>query len=220
MNKALLTLLAITLIACDKRTQQITVTAEDGYSVVSEYADSSELECESGGTRLDLYLDLDRSLSASSGDKYLNSLVACNGANGLDGLNGQDGKDGSNGLAGEQGPQGLQGEVGPQGPQGLPGLQGPVGPVGPQGPQGLSGVPGTNGSSGATIVSYSSSSCTLISGTASYVKVGNNNSSIYSSSSCHSNTKIAEVSQGESYWVSNNSLAIHNSNSMRVITFN
>ena len=211
MNKYMLIVLLVIITACNKRIDQISVTANDGYSVVSEYSSASSVECETDGTRLDLYLDLDRSLTASSGDRYLNSLVSCNGLNGLNGENGVDG---------ESGPQGLQGEVGPEGPQGSPGLQGPTGPMGPSGPQGLVGIPGINGSSGATIVNYTSSSCTLISGTTKYVKVGNNNSSIYTSTSCSGNSKVAEVSQGESYWVSNNALAIHNENSTRVITFN
>ena len=72
----------------------------------------------------------------------------------------------------------------------------------------------------ASIKTYISSSCTSITGTTNYVKVGNNNISIYSSSNCSSNTKMAEVSQGEAYWVSSNSLATYSSGALRVITFN
>jgi hypothetical protein len=117
---------------------------------------------------------------------------------------------------------GLQGPVGPAGaigPQGIPGVAGPVGPIGPQGPQGLPGS-STSGS-GATIKSYSGSSCTLITGTSMYVKAtGSNNFGLYTSSSCSSSSKEHEVSQGESYWTSSNSLAVHNDGSLRVITFN
>jgi hypothetical protein len=49
---------------------------------------------------MDMYIDLDDSLAASEGDKYLGSLIVCNGANGLNGLNG---------LPGVQGPMGPQG---------------------------------------------------------------------------------------------------------------
>lgn len=228
MKKVLLVLLILVIAACTKRTDQITVTGtdgRDGYSVVSEFAQSSELECQTSGTRLDMYLDLDRNLMASDGDQYLNSIIACNGAsgiNGLDGTNGTDGEDGAQGPQGEMGPQGLQGFVGPAGPDGSPGVQGPVGPTGSQGPQGLQGVPGTNGASSVTIALYSSNSCTKITGSSPsvYVKVQGSNVQFFNSSSCHSSTKLAEVSQGESFWVSSRMLAIYDDESVRVITFN
>ena len=184
----------------------------NGHSIVSVYKSASEVECSSGGSRLDMYLDLDDSLSATDADSYTNSLVVCNGSNGLNG---------SHGVAGAQGPQGVAGAVGPQGPAGAPGLngapgvQGPVGPQGPQGPQGLQGSPGSS----ATIAVYSSSSCTLIAGTSTYVKPNGSNFKMYSNSSC-SGSSVAEVSQGESYWVASNMLAVWASGQLRVITFN
>ncbi len=130
---------------CASKTDQITLNAHNGangHSLVSQYAETSELECgEAGGTRLDVFMDLDDSLSATSGDLYQNSLVACNGSNGSNGLSGQPGEPGP---AGEVGPQGLVGLTGAVGPQGLPGL---AGPTGPQGSPGLDGSSGSSGSS-------------------------------------------------------------------------
>jgi hypothetical protein len=215
MKKLLFVSLTILAAACSKdRSVEATVTAHDGnngsngHSIVSVYQEASSLECANSGSRLDMYLDTDDSLTASEGDVYLNSLVVCNGSNGL---NGQDG------LIGEQGPQGDIGPQGEAGSDGSPGLPGPTGPVGSQGPQ---GIQGPAGSSGATIVSYAASSCTLIAGTSDYVKASNTNFNIYSSSSCPNSDKIAEVSQGESYWVSSSALAVWSNGSLRVITFN
>lgn len=84
----------------------------------------------------------------------------------------------------------------------------------------LNGEDGENGS-GAIINSYSSSSCTLIAGSTSYTKpTGSGNRGLYSASNCASNTKYAEVSQGEAYWVSNNMLAtLADDGSLKVIVF-
>lgn len=213
MKKFLLACLLV-LAGCAKDTSVVSsITAIDGrngHSIVSSYNSASELECEgSSGYRLDMFIDLDDSLTASDGDVFSNSLVVCDGRNGLQGAQGEQG---------EAGPQGLQGLVGPQGE---PGADGEPGPVGPQGPQGPQGIQGPTGSSGATIVSYSSNSCTKITGTNIYTKpTGSNNFGLYSSSSCSSSGKIAEVSEGESYWVSGSALAIWNDGSLRVITFN
>lgn len=239
--------LGLVFVACNKKTNVATVTAVDGtdgsngHSVVSMYNESSELECQNNGQRLDLYLDLDDSLSVSEGDQYMNSLVTCNGVNGLNGVagqngnDGQDGQDGAQGQTGEQGPQGLIGATGPQGlmgPQGLqgmsglPGMIGPqgvpgnAGPVGPQGLQGPQGIQGPAGSSGATITLYAQTSCTKITGSTRYMKVVGQNVQFFSSNSCHSSTKLAEVSQGESFWVSGNILAVYDDSSVRVIIFN
>lgn len=208
-------LLFMFLCSCSPKTELVEIIKGDdglaganGHSVVSEYVQSCEIECAAGGQRLDLYLDLDDSLSATEGDLYLNSLVACNGLNGAKG---------AKGATGAQGPQGA---IGPQGLPGAQGLPGPTGPVGPQGPQGLPGADGDD-DSGATITQYSSSSCTLIAGTSSYVKVSNNSVSLYTSSSCSSSSKFATVSEGESYWVAAKDLAVFNTQtSIRVIHFN
>lgn len=50
-----------------------------GYSVVTEARPATAVECSTGGTVVDLYTDLDRSLDYSLGDTLQNSLVACNG---------------------------------------------------------------------------------------------------------------------------------------------
>jgi hypothetical protein len=179
----------------------------NGHSLTSEFTQVSveSLACAgTGGSSLDIYLDLDDSLTLTEGDLYTGSLVACNGANGL---NGQDG------AMGEQGPQG---EAGPQGEPGN-GTEGPAGPVGPQGPQGVAGAQGPAGS-GATITAYNSSSCQSIAGTSYYVK----SDDIYTGSTCHSNTKVAELDGGDdTFWVSSTKLAVENGGSgIRVISFN
>jgi hypothetical protein len=183
---------------------QTGVDGRNGHSIVTFQQEASSCECETSGTRIDMYSDIDDSLTASENDVYLNSLVVCNGRNGLDGARGR---------------QGQQGDVGPRGLPGSPGMtgaQGPVGPVGQQGPQGMQGPSGSS----ATITSYSSSNCTLISGTSSYVKPNGHNYKLYASSSCSSNSAFAEVSEGESYWVSSTTLAVWNDGSLRVIKFN
>ena len=184
-----------------------TITAKNGHSMVSQYNKTSEIECESSGTRLDFFIDMDDSLLASDGDIYTNSVVVCDGINGLNGLQGERGEQGAQGAPG---PQGIQGLVGPQG---IPGMMGMPGPTGPQG---ATGATGATGSSGATIRVYNVSTCTLITGTSTYIK----SNAIYSSSSCNSNTKIEELNDGESYFVSNNSLLISSGHNFRVITFN
>ena len=186
----------------------------NGHSLVSQFVDASSIECEDGGNRLDIFIDLDDSLSVSEADLFSNSLIACNGANGLDG------QDGLNGEQGEPGPQGLQGEVGPQGEPGPQGIPGPTGPIGPQGPQGETGAQGPAGS-GAAIVAFTSSNCTAISGTSYFTKANGNTAGIYTSSYCFSHTKVFELGLGDSFWVSNTALAVKlNTNGIRVIFFN
>lgn len=216
--------LGLVLVGCSSKTELVDVISgkdgKNGHSIVSMYQAASETECSAGGSRLDMYVDTDDTLSATPSDVYTNSVVVCNG---LNGLNGQQG------VPGVQGPQGIAGEIGPQGPPGqngtpgLPGMPGSPGPMGPPGPQGPQGIQGPAGSSGAIIVNYSSNSCTLVANSSptTYTKpTGSHNFGLYTSSSCHSSSKFAEVSDGESYWVSNNSLAVWSSNSIRVITFN
>jgi hypothetical protein len=159
--------------------------------LVVEYLES----CKNGGTALDLYLDLDDSLSVTEGDLFQGQLLACNGSNGQDGLDGENGSDGEDGEDGEDGSDGL------------------TGPVGPMGPQGPAGSPGAS----VTITTYSTSSCTAISGSVYYVKLNN----IYSSSSCSSNTKVAELTgSDDTFWVSSTKLAVENgSSSIRVINY-
>lgn len=213
------------------------VDGKNGHSIVSQYLplEQENLECLAGGSRLDMYLDLDDSLSVSEEDVYQGSLVACNGLNGLagrdgvdgangvdgkdgasgeDGEDGEDGQDGEQGIAGEPGSAGPPGEAGPQGAPGPAGIPGPIGPQGPQGPQGIAGTPGSS----VTITVYAVSSCTAIAGTIYYVKTDN----IYSNSTCSSSQKVAELTGGDdTFWVSANKLATEApNNSIRVINFN
>jgi hypothetical protein len=211
MKKQLLIMLVL-LGSCDSTTVQLIpgpqgTPGDNGHSLVSQFVEASEecLECENGGTRLDIYVDLDDNLTVSEGDEYQGSLVACNGANGL---NGQDGATGEPGPSGVTGPQG---EAGPQGETG------PTGPEGPSGPQGTPGATGPTGG-GATITGYNSSSCASIVGTSYYTK----SDDIYTSSTCHSNTKVAELDGADdTFWVSSTKLAVQNDgNGIRVISFN
>ena len=234
MKKFLVCMLLV-LAGCGERTVTGVVNGNDGrdgnngHSIVSSYNESSEIECQNGGSRLDLYVDMDDSLSASEGDLYQGSLVACNGANGLaglpgapgaDGQDGQDGQDGEDGLPGAPGPQGIAGAVGPQGPAGATGAQGPVGPQGPQGPAGTPGAQGPAGS-GATIVLYTSTSCTSL-GNGFYGKSNSNTYSIYDDNDCHSSDKVADLNDNDdTYWLTSNRLAVFSSpNDLRVINFN
>ncbi len=174
----------------------------NGHSLVSEYTESCQLECSNGGTRLDLYLDMDDSLSVSEGDLYSNSLVVCNGS---DGLNGQSGIAGEMGPQGEAGPQGLQGESGEQG------SQGPQGEAGPSGPQGESG------DSDVVVTALTGSSCTLVAGSSPsyYVK----SDSLYSESGCSNSDKVA-LQVGETVFVAPRVLVIKDSSGLRSINFN
>lgn len=183
---------------------------QNGHSLVSAFAslDGQSFECPGvGGTRLDVYVDLDDSLTASEGDLYSNSMFACNGATG------------AQGIPGEQGPQGVAG------PQGTPGAQGPQGPIGPQGPQGLPGPQGPAGSSSGTIVSYnlSSGNCTSI-GDGHYAKKSSSSDAkIYSSSFCSSSSAEANLGAGDdTFWITSTRLATldnHNGLVLRVINF-
>lgn len=118
---------------------------------------------------------------------------------------------------------GLPGIQGPQGVPGLAGQDGTDGQDGAPGEDGQDGQPGQDGEDGsdavATLRDYSGSSCTNIIGTTKYVKKNGSNFKLYSTSSCSSFTAFAEVSQGESYWVSTTALAVHADDKLRVITF-
>lgn len=203
---ALLTIFAI-LAGCSIRPEVVQILKGDpganGHSLVSEYGDSESLECRGGGSRLDIYVDLDDTLSVTEGDLFQGSLIACNGANGLDG---------AQGIPGTPGPQGVAG------PQGLPGLglPGPAGPPGPQGPQGATGAQGPAGS-GASVTTYSSNSCTAIAGTSYYAKSGD----VYDDNDCHSSDRVAQLNDtNETFWLSANKLAVNAGSSLRVLTFN
>ena len=188
---------------------------ENGHSLVSSYSSASELECATGGNRLDIYLDLDDSLTVTEDDVYQNSLVACNGLNGLQGLPGLDGVDGETGPRGRRGrtgEAGPQGEVGPQGEAGLDGLPGPTGPEGPQGP---------TGSSSASVLAVNPTSCTALTGGTYYAKSGTGKVGIYTGSTCSSASKVTDLDDSHpTIWVSEDSLAVFSlPNNLRVISF-
>ncbi len=198
-------LFSLLLVSCAPKREVVQIyKGQNGHSVVSNYANAEgDLVCgDLGGSRLDIYLDLDDTLTVSEGDSYLNSLVACNGATG---------------LTGEQGEAGPSGEAGPQGtvgPQGVQGIAGPVGPIGPTGPQGLSAP-------SATITSYTSNSCTSISDTNYYTKPNGENSKIYLNSECSGSGEFT-LTEGDSVWLSASQLAtkLINTNGIRVVRFN
>lgn len=200
------------------------IDGANGHSLASVFAEASSLECTNGGSRLDIFLDVDDSLSASESDTYLGSLVACNGTNGLNGSDGLDGQDGIDGSDGEQGPRGIPGAqgpkgcTGPQGPAGSDGEQGPVGPQGAQGPQGTQGAQGPAGS-GATITSFNVSSCTLVS-TGKWAKANGGQVKIYTNSFC-SNSVAALDTNASTLWLTDHKLAVFvDTSSLRVIEFN
>lgn len=251
MKNLALLLICVTAVSCGPKTEVVGIVngkpgsdgrdGKNGHSLVSAYADSSELECSNGGTRLDIYLDLNDSYSADEGDLYLNSLVACNGSDG------QDGAPGLQGVPGEQGPQGIAGLIGPQGLPGQDGDQGPVGPAGPEGPSGKQGLDGLNGKDGedgqdgqdgedgedgkdgedgvgsiTLITSYTASKCTQIAGSIYYTKPNGKNSGVFTGNTCHNNTKVFELGQGDSMWLSSSMLAVKliDSDGLRTINFN
>jgi hypothetical protein len=93
------------LASCGQKESVSVINGKDGqngHSLVSEYVPATECV----GDRLDVFIDLDDSLSVSEGDKYQSSIIACDGQNGLAGVQG---------IAGTQGPQGIQGNIGPTG---------------------------------------------------------------------------------------------------------
>lgn len=184
----------------------------NGHSLVSEVVAASALECAVSGQRLDIYIDLDDSLSLTTGDSFISSLVACNGANGL---NGAQGVAGAQGPQGEVGPQGVIGEAGPQGEVG------PTGPAGVQGPQGEQGAQGPAGS-GATIQNYtlSSATCTAI-GDSLYAKTNSTDVRIYSTSSCSSTSLVSEIDGEHSVFLTPDRLGFNvNGGNLRVLKFN
>lgn len=186
MKLLLICVLTMLSLGCgSKRSLVADLRANNGHSLVTSLASASELECSSGGNRLDVFLDLDYSLMPSAADIYMNSLVACNGALGMSGTTGE------------------------------PGPTGAIGPAGPAGEPGPAGLDGTS----ATISTYSGTNCTLISNTSTFIKKSGSNYGLYTASNCSSNSKFAEVSQGESYWASASDLAVWSSTSLRVISF-
>lgn len=247
MKSFVLALAAMLLVSCGQQQKFKLIpgpqgpAGANGHSLVSEYVESDE--CDNGGTRLDVLLDLDDSLSVTEGDLYQNSLIACNGDQGEQGergIQGIQGEDGERGIPGQRGPRGLRGRVGrqgltgQQGEQGIPGTvgqqgaqgdpgptgeQGDQGPAGEQGERGLQGVAGSNGTNATASISTTGSSCALISGTSYYSK----NDRVYNNNSCSNSHSgmVADLNGGDSFWVASNKLAVDfTSSSMKIITFN
>lgn len=245
MNNLLITAILILILSCTKSTTVEVISGKDGsngsngsngHSLVSQFVSSNEdIECEAGGTRLDVYLDLDDSFNPSEADSYQGSLIACNGKNGLNGsngLNGTVGLQGPQGVPGTQGPQGSVGPKGDKGPKGdsgdsddhddvVAGPPGPQGPAGPQGPQGLPGAQGAQGASGSgAVIQVSTSSCVLI--VDSYYTKNNllylENDSNYCDGN---NDKVTLNSSGDSMWVAASMLVIKDgAGILRIIKFN
>lgn len=120
--------------------------------------------------------------------------------NGKDGVDGQDGADGVDGQDGTDGRDGIDGQDGEQGP------------TGPQGEPGQDAV-------GIQILTFTASSCQQILSTGVFVKYNGTNATLYSSDGCASNTKLDQVNDGESYWITNTLLGIKSENTFRVIDF-
>jgi hypothetical protein len=235
---------------CDSEVSKVKLIpgpqGENGHSLASLVAEiDAGLLCPSGGQSLDIYLDIDDSLSVTEGDEYLSSIVTCdgsNGLNGIDGLAGTDGQDGETGPQGDQGPQGIPGAQGPQGlagatgadgqdgadgvdgvdgqdgatgPAGADGAQGPAGPAGTPGAPGADGEDGEDGTS-VVIINYSSGSCTSIAGTTYYAKSGY----LYDEAGCDHDDKVSMNSNEDSLWISASMLATRTSSAVRVVKFN
>jgi hypothetical protein len=236
---------AVIIAGCGVRKERISIIngvdgkdGANGHSLVSEYKESEE--CINGGTRLDIYIDLDDSFSVSEGDLEQGSLIACNGSRGIQGLIGLQGVVGATGSIG---PQGLTGAIGPQGARGASGqdgtvgsagaqgVAGPVGPAGAQGPAGAAGAQGLQGVIGLTggttnvtnnVVNASIlvtlSGCNPIAGTQYYSK----DNQVYEETGCDSDDKVAKLTGADdTFWVASNKLAVQfTSSNMKIITFN
>ncbi len=144
------------------------------------------------------------------------ALITCGDSvafvsNGTSGLNGTNGSDGADGLSAyelwlQDGNEGTLSEF-------LDSL------IGADGQDGSDGSDGQDAS--ATITSYTSSSCTAVSGTSFYVKSNGSTTGVYDHSSCHSSDKEFEMGEGDSMWLSSSLLAVKlvDTNGIRVIKF-
>lgn len=245
MNKLLAVFIGAAIIAgCAPKKEVVDVIngkdgrdGVNGHSLVSQYMDATELECDAnGGSRLDIYIDMDDSLTASDGDLYMNSLVACNGLNGIngqDGQDGEDGKDGLNGLNGHDGIAGPPGSAGPPGlngnpgrdglpgPQGLPGTPGAPGKDGKDGEDGKDGKDGSNGKDAHVTPKNVGANCTSISSNYDAL-IKNQTVEIYTAGySCSSSKKVFVLTDSAStFWLSSTELAIFVSPAgLRILTY-
>jgi len=220
MKKSLL-LLCFALSACSPAREVVSVIKGDpganganGHSLVSQYMPASELECDAqGGSRLDIYMDLDDSLTPSEGDLYENSIVACNGASGNNGENGHDG---------------IAGPPGQAGPPGLNGNPGHDGTPGPAGPPGAPGSPGANGQDGApgqnphvTPRNVSEDCSNISSGYDALIK--NNTVELYTAGyNCSASKKVFVLtSSASTFWISASELAVFvDPAGLRILNYN
>lgn len=184
----------------------------NGHSLVSQYMPATELECDSaGGSRLDIYIDMDDSLTPSDNDRYQNSIVACNGLNGLNGLNGSDGSNGENGHDGVAGPPGQSGPPGLDGNPGHDGLPGPQGLPGQDGAPGQNGPPGQDGKDAHVTPRNVGVNCTNVHPNYDAM-IKNNTVEIYTATANHScpapNKVFVLTSSSSTFWLSATELAV------------
>lgn len=208
-------LIFLGVLGCSPKLEMVEVYKGDpgspgvnGHSLVSQYVAVTELECDSlGGSRLDIYLDMDDSLTPSETDIYQNSLVSCNGYNGV---NGNPGHDGIAGPPGQSGPPGLNGNPGHDG---LPG---------PSGPPGSPGAPGQNGKDAHVTPKNINGNCSNVN--ANYDALTKNNTvELYTSGkSCSSPFKVFILtSSASTFWLSNTELAVFvDPVGLRVLNYN
>lgn len=226
-------LLLAMLVACAPAREIVTVIngndgapGLNGHSLVSQYMDATELECqERGGSRLDIYIDMDDSLTPSDGDAYQNSLVVCTPRDGTDG---DDGTNGNNGINGHDGIAGPPGSAGPPGLDGNPGHDGAPGPNGPPGSDGAPGQDGTNGNNGTNGQDAHvhprdvAENCTNIS-TGYDALIKNQTVEIYTAGfSCAAPKKVFVLTDSAStFWLSDTELAVFvGPVGLRVLTYN
>lgn len=247
MKKLVTFLTILSVIGCSPNREVVEIVngrpgqdGANGHSLVSQYMSATELECDGqGGSRLDIYIDMDDSLTSSDGDIYQNSLIACNGRNGLDGavgatgpqgLPGEDGQDGNNGENGHDGVAGPPGSAGPPGLNGNPGHDGQPGPQGPPGSPGAPGHDGKDGKDGddgddgkdahVTPKNVSGNCSNISSGYDALIK--NQTVELYTAGfSCSSNKKVFVLTDSAStFWLSATELAVFVSPAgLRILTY-
>jgi hypothetical protein len=205
--------LMLLLAACVKKETLQVVNGKDGHSLVSQYLEASDLECSDGGSRLDIYVDMDDSLTPSAGDRYQGSLVACNGQDGHDGQPGEQGPPGHAGPPGLNGNPGHDGQPGPQGPPGSPGAPGA---------NGKDGAPGQDGKDAHVTPKNVGPNCVNIS--SGYDALTKNNTvELYTAGhSCSPPKKVFVLtSSASTFWLSSDELAVFvEPAGLRILTYN
>ena len=231
MKRLLIAVLLLLSASCAKKEYDLVPGAngtdgKNGHSLVSQYMAATELECDAnGGSRLDIYIDLDDSLTPSDGDRYQNSIVACNGLNGLNGTDGTDGTNGNNGINGHDGIAGPPGQSGPPGLNGNPGHDGQPGPSGPPGQDGSpgsnghDGAPGQDGKDAHVTPKNVTATCSVI--TANYsALVKSNTVEIYNGATCAGQKVFVLTSSASTFWLSLTELAVFvDPAGLRILTY-